>query len=333
MSDQRTDLIVTRADDALAVPSSQLELAVAAWLDAKGKRTGSSKTSKAYRETLASFRTALQTAGLDLDSEIRAVALAAQVWASRREPSASREEEVSPATFNQRLAILSSFYTYADRHDLLAGENPIRKVERRPVQAYANVTALSVEAVRQALKVIDRNEQAGLRDYALLAVALHTGRRLSELAALQWNDVQNQGSGVTLTFRRAKGGKVMRDALPIGVGQALLRWLSAYYAKPLEQLPAATPLWVSLARNSRGGKLSVWGIGDICQRRLGTRHVHLLRHTFARLMEDSGAKVSEIQARLGHSSLATTGRYLAALKSAENPHGERIAALLEIEEQ
>ena len=215
MSDQRTDLIVTRVDDALAVPSSQLELAVAAWLDAKGKRTGSSKTSKAYRETLASFRAALQRAELDLDSETRAVALAAQVWASRREPSASREEEVSPATFNQRLAILSSFYTYADRHDLLAGENPIRKVERRPVQAYANVTALSVETVRQALKVIDRGEVAGLRDYALLAVALHTGRRLSELAALQWKDVQNQASAVTLTFRRAKGGKVMPARSPV----------------------------------------------------------------------------------------------------------------------
>jgi len=30
----------------------------------------------------------------------------------------------------------------------------------------------------------------------------------------------------------------------------------------------------------------------------------------ARAMEDAGAKVSEIQARLGHDSLATTGRYL-----------------------
>jgi hypothetical protein len=45
-------------------------------------------------------------------------------------------------------------------------------------------------------------------------------------------------------------------------------------------------------------------------------------------MEDAGAKVSDIQGRLGHSSLATTGRYLAALRSAENPHGEKVADLL-----
>jgi integrase len=45
-------------------------------------------------------------------------------------------------------------------------------------------------------------------------------------------------------------------------------------------------------------------------------------------MEDAGAKISEIQARLGHSSLATTGRYLAALRSAENPQAEKVAEML-----
>jgi integrase len=46
-----------------------------------------------------------------------------------------------------------------------------------------------------------------------------------------------------------------------------------------------------------------------------------------RALEDAGAKVSEIQARLGHESLATTGRYLAALRADENPHADALAAL------
>jgi integrase len=46
-----------------------------------------------------------------------------------------------------------------------------------------------------------------------------------------------------------------------------------------------------------------------------------------RALEDAGAKVSEIQARLGHESLATTGRYLAALRPDENPHADALAAL------
>lgn len=44
-------------------------------------------------------------------------------------------------------------------------------------------------------------------------------------------------------------------------------------------------------------------------------------------MENVGAKVTDIQARLGHESLATTGRYLAALKQAENVHAETLASL------
>jgi hypothetical protein len=44
-------------------------------------------------------------------------------------------------------------------------------------------------------------------------------------------------------------------------------------------------------------------------------------------MEEAGAKVSEIQSRLGHSNLATTGRYLASLRSADNQHAEVLASM------
>jgi integrase len=44
-------------------------------------------------------------------------------------------------------------------------------------------------------------------------------------------------------------------------------------------------------------------------------------------MEDSGAKVSEIQARLGHESLQTTGKYLAALRKADNPYCDLLDTL------
>src|SRR5262245_41552287 len=73
--------------------------------------------------------------------------------------------------------------------------------------------------------------------------------------------------------------------------------------------------------------LSARSLETIARQRLGV-YFHALRHTFARTIEDTGAKVSEIQGRLGHASLATIGRYLAALRSAENPHGDRVADLL-----
>jgi integrase len=88
------------------------------------------------------------------------------------------------------------------------------------------------------------------------------------------------------------------------------------------------PLWISLARNGTfGHPLSVSAIADICTARLGTSKVHALRHTFARGLEDAGAKVSQIQAYLGHADLGTTGRYLARLTPEENPYLDRLADL------
>ena len=92
--------------------------------------------------------------------------------------------------------------------------------------------------------------------------------------------------------------------------------------------PPDAPLWVSLATNgTRSKRLSTRAIEQICQERLGTGKAHVLWHSFARALEDAGAKVSEIQARLGHESLAMTGRYLAALRADENPHADALAAL------
>jgi len=71
--------------------------------------------------------------------------------------------------------------------------------------------------------------------------------------------------------------------------------------------------------------LTIRSVSDICERRLGVSKVHKMRHTWARRMEEEGAKVSDIQARLGHESLATTGRYLAVLGQAENKHADAIS--------
>jgi hypothetical protein len=69
---------------------------ILAWLDEK--RADSMRTSDAYDETLHDFRSTLQSAGLDLDSEPALVAPLAQGWArsSRREGVT-----VTATTFNQ----------------------------------------------------------------------------------------------------------------------------------------------------------------------------------------------------------------------------------------
>jgi integrase/recombinase XerD len=303
-----------------------VELAIAVWLDAKAKRSGSPATAQAYETTLATFRQALRRAGRDLDSDARSVALVAQAWLSRTHDGTA---EVGPATFNQRRAILSSFYAFALRRELLdpakVSRNPLALLDARPVQDYAGAVPLDEQTVAARLAQIDRSTLAGVRDYALLLVGLHTGRRAAELAGLRLGDLDVRGEDgtVLVNWRHCKGGKVMRDELVGQTAAALVRYLAAVYGV---SWPQDAPVWVTLARNLRGTPLSVRSIATICERRLGTGKIHALRHTFAVQMEKAGAPVSLIQQRLGHSSLAVTGRYLAKLTSASNPYAERLEA-------
>lgn len=263
----------------------------------------------------------LHAARLDLDSDPAAVALAAQRWCGHGDPS--------PATYNQRRAILGSFYTYGIRQHLLT-TNPLARVERRAVDAYGSAQPLDRADLAARLAAIDRTTLPGARDYALLAIYVQTGRRLVEVADLRWQDVALSSQTITLTFRRCKGGKTMRDALPAAVSRALLAWLTLAYGDLRQLLPDAA-LWLNLAANGGRRALGTDGIRDICVSRLGISKVHALRHTFAHAMQDAGAPISEIQARLGHASLDTTGRYLAALSKAENSQAQTLAALFGID--
>ena len=301
-----------------------LDALIAAWLAAKQGRSGSAATARTYAADLASFRAALRSANLDLDADPRAIALALQAWADRGAPA--------PATYNRRRAVISSFYAYAVRHGLLSA-NPAERVERRVVDPYRTAPPAAA-TIRARLAAIDRTTPAGLRDYALLALTLATGRRLAEVAALRQGDLADDGVRLTVTFARCKGGVTLRDALPAAVAQALRAWLAVRPGADDPPNPPAgggtggfdAPIWTPL-RPPALRPLSRRQVQNICRRRLGV-HFHALRHAFARTMDAVGAPVTATQHRLGHRSLATTTRYLAALRREDNPYGDQVAALL-----
>lgn len=310
------------------VTGSSLDLAISAWLHKHGKRNEEhTRTSKAYEDTIRQFRAGLQRQGLDLDSDPGKVALYAQAFAS----FSARGRQVKATTANLRLAILSSFYTYAKKLKFLA-DNPIGILSREKVQDYASAQALDTDDVSTALQGIDQSTLKGARDYAILSVLLYTGRRAQEVATLQWQHVSIHNGKARLTFEHAKGDIVMQDDLPTPVTNALLRWLHKWYGAKLGTLAPDAPLWVSLAHDgSHGQPLGYQSMNALCKQHLGTSKVHATRHTAAHSMEKVGLTVSEIQARLGHKSLATTGRYLASLRRAENRKADELAALYGIE--
>ena len=324
-------------DLVLAAQVLSCDQMVRAWLGAKAIH--SNETHRAYLRTIADFRKFLHPLDLNVadprairaavqpettaedvadmsDNLASAIALAAQTWAGQGDPA--------PTTYNRRLAVIGSFYGYCLRQGILRGPHPLQRVERRRVQDYAHARALDRNDLASHLATIPRDTPQGQRDYALLLIALHTGRRAAELASLRCRHLQITSRSITIQWPHLKGGKTLDDTLPLtgdrGVpGKALRRWLYACYGNG-PYLDEA-PVWPSISRNdSRGKAISARSIANLCDKWLGMSQVHALRHTFAKTMEEAGAKVSDIQARLGHASLAVTGRYLARLNHSENAH-------------
>ncbi len=318
-------ITLTRAE-----PPSALDLAIAAWLDAKFKHTQSKRTLGTYRDILTQFRTALKLAGLDLDmldnqADRDRVKQIAQAFAS----FSARGRAVALATINNRYAALSSFYADCIKHER-AGitYNPIEHLDRAKVEPFAGVQALDFEQIAAAFDKLDMSRPEDVRDSALLMVLLETGHRATVVAGLQWRHVKIRRNVVTLFFERCKGNKSTHVELSKESSAALLRWLHKWYGTDLARLDKDAPLWVSLARNeSKGQALSIQAIGQICLKRLGTSKVHTMRHTFTMGMLEAGASVHEVSSKLLHSSLQTTSIYVDKLQSAKNERAGKLAQL------
>ena len=330
-----TDITIYQGDESIEpyIPPSHyilsLDACIAAWVKNKSERTGSVKTKRAYQDTITGFRALLKSAHpipLDLDSDdSRAIRLAAESFAAGN--------GVSSATFNQRLAILSSFYTYAIKQEVL-DKNPIKLIDRRPVDAKDAALPMGDTEIVEAFSKIDRGTLEGLRDYALLSLAVTTGRRSRELASLCWGDIRLTGkdksSKMLITWQHCKGNKQMRDEIEPRTKAAILAYLHVLYGADLGKLTKDAPVFVSLSRNNHRGQLSIQAVSDICLKHLGTSKVHTTRHTFAVQMEKAGASLSDIGAKLGHASLKTTSEYMKRLHSAENPHAAKLGEMFGI---
>lgn len=317
-------------------PVSQLQPVIAAWLDYAEGVSQSARTRASYTSTLASACAALRFQRLDVDSADEArIRAALEQWAAR--PRTRDGQPASAATFNQRLAVVSSFYRFAQGRELRRADGepignpaaPVR-IRRKRTQAYRGAHAIAPGDIAARLAAIDRSSLVGKRDYALLSLALSTGRRIAELLGLTWRDALRAGDGVlTLDFRRCKGNKRLSNELAPPVAASLLAWLSAQYGE-LDTLAPDAPLWPSLSRSRRAygwQPITPQAAARIWEQRLGVTKAHVSRHSFARAMLEAGARIDEIQAALGHSSVAVTARYIEALQSARNRHAGEVARL------
>jgi len=166
---------------------------------------------------------------------------------------------------------------------------------------------LTVDQVSALLAAPGDAEPPALRDTAILEVLYGAGLRISELVALDVDDVDLEEGSVRVV---GKGDK--ERVVPLG--RYAVRAVGSYLARSRPVL-ARSRSGGALFLNQRGGRLTRQGATNIIQtaaRRAGIRArvtPHVLRHSFATHMLEGGADVRVVQELLGHASVATTQIY------------------------
>lgn len=291
-----------------------LEEAIDEWLEESFNKSRSIKTKTSYETTLQSFRNHLQGSGHDLDSEPRIVARAARQWVELRSGLSNRADKpISKNTYYQRLAILSSFYHYAVREEVIES-NPIEKIKRDKKGKKEPARPLAEEDVRTGLAKIDRSTPEGQRDYMLLQVALNTGHRASELAGIRLKHLTFHQAGCSIEWERGKGDKDLdASTLPPKTAQTFKTYLTTIYGDTWQSLPGETPVWPSFSKRNAQEPIGIRTISNVCKAYLGSSKVHTTRRTAAKRLMDNNYTLAQIGKFLGHSNLKTTSDYVEEL--------------------
>lgn len=221
------------------------------------------------------------------------------------------ERHNTPRTRNHRLAAIRSFFHYASFQEPQLSAH-IQRVLAIPTKRYQKreIDFLTVDEVDAILGAIDRSSWIGRRDHALISLAVHTGLRVSELINLCCSDVTlGEGAYVHCT---GKGRKNRSTPLGRTVSAVIEHWLGEWNAKPSVPL-FPTRQGNKLSRDTVGYILNKYvSLAERCCSSLLKKRVspHVLRHTAAVHLLQSGVDLTVIALWLGHESLESTQAYM-----------------------
>lgn len=284
------------------------------------EQRGSAHTAVAYRRDLTQFQAFCETRGITRWADVERGHVKAFI-------AVRHGARLSTRSLHRQLAALRSFFDFLTRRGDLP-QNPARSA-RAPKLARNLPRLLDVDQANGLLGALAVDELEE-RDLAMWELFYSSGLRLSELVKLDLKDLDSAQGWVLV--REGKGRK--SRYVPVGryANEAIGRWLMVRggYAAPGE-----TALFVS-RRGSRIAARTVQARLTRWQSRKGGDqpvHPHMLRHSFASHMLESGGDLRAVQEMLGHANLSTTQIYthldfqhLAAVYDQAHPRARKARA-------
>lgn len=218
-----------------------------------------------------------------------------------------KQQEYSNITIARKIAALRGFYRYLISNKVIS-RNPSLKLQlpRQKKKQPQILTPAQIEALLEAPRY---DTWIGTRDRAILETLSSVGVRVSEVVELKISDVDFLAGMVHI---RGTGKK--KREIPIGSGT--LQSIEHYF-ELRNKLSSANSNYDNdiLFVNRYGGKLNARSIRrkiDNYAKAVGldvSVSPHVLRHSFAVNMLNSGAEIEHVQKLLGHQCSSSTSIY------------------------
>lgn len=213
------------------------------------------------------------------------------------------QENIKPATFNNRLVYLRSFFMWCVEQGVLS-DNPLAGFKKRKDEG--RVVQIDEHVLADLLQLPDQTTYAGLRDYALLLVFLDSGIRPKEAFSLMESDYNNRACELIVDADKAKTRMSRTLHITPQTAKAIDELLSV---KP-EEWRGKAPIFCTnegtpLNRHTWGDRIEMY-----CKK-LGTRfHPYALRHAFSIMFLRGKGNAFALQMMLGHVDMTMTKRYV-----------------------
>ena len=276
------------------------------------ERQASPRTIAAYRDTIRLLLTFIERRGGKPPSTLGWDDLTADVISAFLS-YLEDERGNSARTRNVRLTAIRSLFSFAafrhPEHALLIArvlDIPPKRFDKRII------TFLTAEEGDALLAAPDPGRWEGRRDKAIMALAVQTGLRVSELTGLNCADI-TLGDGAAVRCE-GKGRKQRAVPLDRPVRQLLRAWLDERSGGPHDPL-FCTRTGRRLSRDAVAQRLSIHvkAAAQACPSLLKKSvHPHVLRHSCAMSLLQAGVDTTVIALWLGHADVRSTDAYVHA---------------------
>lgn len=215
----------------------------------------------------------------------------------------------SVATVSRAIASLKCFYGVLKDKGYIS-DNPTSKLvpDKSTHKLPQILTSKEVELLLEQPSCTDAK---GYRDRAMLELLYATGIRVSELIALNLNDV-NISAGVVRCISRDKERMIPLYDTAV---KALTEYIE-FIRPQMIAMPNEQALFVNVS----GERMSRQGFWKIIKSYQQKAHIekaitpHTLRHSFAAHLLENGADLHSIQEMLGHADISSTQIYSQLVK-------------------